>query len=309
VCSRDHATSRHAGPEEEIMPFAARHRNDPTPQIAPLPGLVVRREEDAAAMAALQGRAEEEMRGRLADGHRAYVAWRDGEPAAWGWVATRTAEIGELGSAFAIPRGERYLWNFVTLPAHRGLGIYPRLLEAIVRAESREAERFWIAYAPENHASGAGIRKAGFVALAELSFGPDGAAAVWGLIPGAGRVGGARARAPRGRGAARAVLALRARGPGCDDGVRGRTLPLRLPAAPQRLRRLTAAPASERGRRPPRRPRHPPHTHTRSHGHAPRRPRRPAVNARVERVGTVVIGGGQAGLAAGHHLAARDLTS
>jgi GNAT superfamily N-acetyltransferase len=116
------------------------------------------------------------------------VAWRDGEPAAWGWVATRTAEIGELGSAFAIPRGERYLWNFVTLPAHRGLGIYPRLLEAIVRAESREAERFWIAYAPENHASGAGIRKAGFVALAELSFGPDGAAAVRGLIPGAGRV-------------------------------------------------------------------------------------------------------------------------
>jgi hypothetical protein len=56
------------------MPFAARHRNDPTPQVEPLRGLVVRREEDAAAMAALQGRAEEEMRARLADGHRAYVA-------------------------------------------------------------------------------------------------------------------------------------------------------------------------------------------------------------------------------------------
>jgi ribosomal protein S18 acetylase RimI-like enzyme len=170
------------------MPFAARHRNDPTPQVEPLRGLVVRREEDAAAMAALQGRAEEEMRARLADGHRAYVAWRDGEPAAWGWVATRSAAIGELGSTFSIPRGERYLWNFVTLPAHRGLGVYPCLLDAIVRAESREAERFWIAYAPENHASGAGIRKAGFVALAELSFGPDGRAAVQALIPGAGRI-------------------------------------------------------------------------------------------------------------------------
>jgi hypothetical protein len=125
---------------------------------------------------------------RLGAGHRAYVAWRDGEPAAWGWVATRSAEIGELGSAFAIPGGERYLWNFVTLPAHRGLGIYPRLLDAMVRAEWRDAERFWIAYAPENHASGAGIRKAGFVDLAELSFDAAGRPALRGLLPGGGRV-------------------------------------------------------------------------------------------------------------------------
>jgi GNAT superfamily N-acetyltransferase len=170
------------------MPFAARHRNDPTPQMDPLPGLVVRGEEDAAVVAALQGRTEAEMRRRFDAGHRAYVAWRDGEPAAWGWVATRSAEIGELGSAFRIPAGERYLWNFVTLAAHRGLGIYPRLLQAIVRAESREAERFWIAYAPENHASGAGIRKAGFVDIAELSFDAAGRAALKGLIPGGGRV-------------------------------------------------------------------------------------------------------------------------
>ena len=170
------------------MPFAARHRDDPTPPLEPLPDLAVRRETDAALMAALQGRGEVEMARRLDAGHRAYVAWRGGVPAAFGWVATRSAEIGELGSAFAIPRGERYLWNFVTLAAHRGLGIYPRLLDAIVRAESREAERFWIAYAPENHASGAGIRKAGFVALAELSFDAAGRPALRGLTPGGARV-------------------------------------------------------------------------------------------------------------------------
>ena len=169
------------------MPFAARHRNDPTPELEPLPGLVVRREEDAAVMAALQGRTGAEMTRRFEAGHRAYVAWRDSAPAAWGWVATRTADIGELGSSFAIPAGERYLWNFVTLAAHRGLGIYPRLLEAIVRAEAREAERFWIAYAPENHASGAGIRKAGFVPLAELSFDAAGRAALRALLPGGAR--------------------------------------------------------------------------------------------------------------------------
>lgn len=130
------------------MPFAARHRNDPTPRMEPLPGLAVRHEASATVMAALQGRTEAEIQRRFDTGHRAYVAWRDGASAAWGWVATRTANIGELGSSFTIPAGERYLWNFVTLPTHRGQGIYPRLLEAIVRAESHEAERFWIAYAP-----------------------------------------------------------------------------------------------------------------------------------------------------------------
>jgi GNAT superfamily N-acetyltransferase len=173
------------------MPFAVRHRDDPTPSMPPLPGLVVRREDDAATMAALQGRTAVEMQRRLDEGHRPYVARRDGAPAAWGWAATRTADIGELGSSFAVPAGQRYLWNFVTLPTHRGQGIYPRLLDAIVRAESRgdsPAERFWIAYAPENHASGAGIRKAGFVALAELSFDASGRAALVALLPGGGRI-------------------------------------------------------------------------------------------------------------------------
>ena len=173
------------------MPFAARHRRDPVPSLEPLAGLVVRREADAQFMASLQGRTPEEMTRRFDAGHRAYVAWHDAAPAAWGWVATRVAEIGELGSSFGIPTGERYLWNFVTLAAHRGRGIYPRLVDAIVRAESRDAspaERFWIAYAPENHASGAGIRKAGFVDLAELSFDAEGRAALKGLVPGGGRV-------------------------------------------------------------------------------------------------------------------------
>jgi GNAT superfamily N-acetyltransferase len=166
------------------MPFAARFRNDPTPELRPLPGLSVRREDIPSAMAALQGRTVDEITRRFDAGHRAYVAEMNGQPAAWGWVATRSAEIGELRTTFAVPAGERYLWNFVTLKDHRGLGVYPRLLEAIVRAESQEAERFWIAYAPENHASGSGIRKAGFVALAELSFDAAGRPALRALLPG-----------------------------------------------------------------------------------------------------------------------------
>jgi GNAT superfamily N-acetyltransferase len=166
------------------MPLALRYRHDPAPTLVPLSALVVARETSAAFLAALRGRTEGEMQQRFVDGHRAYVARHDGEPAAWGWVATRTARIGELDAAISLPRGDRYLWNFVTLEAHRGRGIYPRLLDAIVRAECAgqgegpdhddRAMRFWIAYAPENHASGAGMRKAGFANVAELSFDREG---------------------------------------------------------------------------------------------------------------------------------------
>jgi GNAT superfamily N-acetyltransferase len=170
------------------MPFAARHRSDPTPMLAPLAGLVVRRTEDASLMAGLQRRADTDMEARFAAGHGAYVAWLHDEPAAFGWSATRSAEIGELRATFPIPATERYLWNFVTLPAFRGLGVYPRLLDAIVRTESREASRFWVGYAPENHASGAGIRKAGFTDLAELSFDVEGRPALRSIVPGAARI-------------------------------------------------------------------------------------------------------------------------
>ena len=160
------------------MPLATRHRNDPGPTLHPLPELFVHPEADPERMAAVQGRDAGEMERRFRAGHRPYVAWVDWEPAAWGWVATREAEIGELDLHFQVPPGERYLWNFVTRPAHRGRGIYPRLVDAIVRAEAAEAERFWIIRAPENHASGAGIRKAGFRLVADLSFQAGGGPAV-----------------------------------------------------------------------------------------------------------------------------------
>lgn len=151
------------------MPLALRHRTDGV-SMTPLANLDVQRVLDANTMAVLQNRTADEMYERFDAGHRAYVAMLDGERAAFGWVATTSAHIGELRASVQLPSRERYLWNFVTLRAHRGKGIYPRLLDAIVRQESREADRFWIAYAPENHASGAGILKAGFRRVAELSF-------------------------------------------------------------------------------------------------------------------------------------------
>jgi len=150
--------------------IATRHRNDPAPSLTRIDGFTIRRETSAAKMAELQRRPEIDMGRRMWDEHRAYVASIAGEDVAWGWVATDTAVIGEIESSFDIPKRERYLWNFVTLQSHRGRGIYPRLLTAIVDAELPEADRFWVAYAPENHASGVGIHKAGFETIAQISF-------------------------------------------------------------------------------------------------------------------------------------------
>jgi GNAT superfamily N-acetyltransferase len=157
------------------MTIALRRRTDSTDRLTPLPSLEICRVRDAELMAELQQKPEADMQRRFDDGHHAYVAWYNGERAAFGWVATRGATIGELGAKLELKQDERYLWNFVTLPAFRGLGIYPRLIEAIIADES-DATTFWIAYAPENRASESGIRKAGFRTVALMSFDERGAA-------------------------------------------------------------------------------------------------------------------------------------
>jgi GNAT superfamily N-acetyltransferase len=85
-----------------------------------------------------------------------------GEPAAYGWSATGPAEIGGLALSFTVPPAERYLWDFVTLPAYRGRGLYPLLLQEILQRQMVEAEWFWIGHEPDNRASRSGILKAGF---------------------------------------------------------------------------------------------------------------------------------------------------
>lgn len=137
-------------------------RDDPHLPLEPVHGFQVTRSTDVARITALAGITSHEAITRLHNGHRLYVGWLHGEPVAYGWSATHSAAIGEIGCSFAVPAGERYLWDFATLPAWRGYGLYPRLLQAILAAECTEATQFWIAYLPENSASERGIAKAGF---------------------------------------------------------------------------------------------------------------------------------------------------
>lgn len=83
-------------------------------------------------------------------------------------MARGKATIGELNHSFILPLRHRYLWNFRTLAEYRGLGIYPALLQYIIKYEGYKAKQFWIIHAPENKASLSGIVKAGFQYVGKL---------------------------------------------------------------------------------------------------------------------------------------------
>lgn len=105
---------------------------------------------------------------RMANDHVAFVAYINNLPAAFGWMARDKALIGELNHEIILPVRNRYLWNFRTAEAFRGLGIYPALLQYIIWYERKKASRFWIVHAPENTSSLKGITKAGFRYVGKL---------------------------------------------------------------------------------------------------------------------------------------------
>jgi len=165
---------------EENMAVATWWRGDSLPQLPPVPGFHADLSNNASLAARLAQLDEQEVRTRREMGHRLYIASLGEIPIGYGWVATHNASIGELGIIFQLPANNQYLWDFATLPTWRGRGVYPQLLQAILKQEVNGGDRFWIIHAPENRASAIGIRKAGMSPVAELSFAVEGGA---GLVP------------------------------------------------------------------------------------------------------------------------------
>jgi GNAT superfamily N-acetyltransferase len=160
------------------MALATWWASDPLLDLTPLSNFQVHLAADDAQLAAINHITVVEVEQRRHAGHLPYMGYLDGTPVTYGWVATREASIGELNLVFPIAPDTRYLWDFATLPEWQGRGVYPRLLQAIVQLE--RAERFWIIHAPENLPSGAGMQKAGFQPVGQLSFQRDNSL---GLIP------------------------------------------------------------------------------------------------------------------------------
>lgn len=160
------------------MALATWWASDPLMDLTPISGFQVRLSTDDAQLATINHISVAEVKQRRRAGHLPYVGYMQETAVTYGWVATREASIGELNLVFPIPTDNRYLWDFATLPEWQGKGLYPRLLQAIVQTE--RAESFWIIHAPENLPSGAGMQKAGFQAVGQLSFQHDNSL---GLIP------------------------------------------------------------------------------------------------------------------------------
>jgi GNAT superfamily N-acetyltransferase len=148
-------------PGDFVGPWYVRWPGDPLPALPSLPGFVAAPAEDDRTLAVLAGIDLAEVAARRRAGNQPYLARLDGEPVALGWSTGTVVEIGELALAFTLPPGNRYLWGFETAPAWRGRGLYPRLLQAILRAEGDEICA-WIGHEPDNTASSRGIIKAGF---------------------------------------------------------------------------------------------------------------------------------------------------
>ena len=143
-------------------------RGDPLPDLGLLEGYGFSPAEDVALLEHLSDLTCQEVRERMKNGHRPYLAWMNEQPVAYGWSAWKRAEVGELGLSFEMPPGNRYLWDFVTLPGFRGQGIYPRMIQGIIREESGDADRFWIGHDLDNIASARGIEKAGVPVIGEV---------------------------------------------------------------------------------------------------------------------------------------------
>jgi GNAT superfamily N-acetyltransferase len=143
-------------------------KGDPLPDLEPIPGLHLIPTNDVDLIEGLSDLTRAEAQQRIERGHRPYLALINDETAAYGWSAWERAEIGELGVDITLPEGDRYLWDFVTLPDYRGMGIYPHMLQGIIRQELDGAERFWIGHDVDNIASARGIEKAGLPVIGEV---------------------------------------------------------------------------------------------------------------------------------------------
>src|SRR2546426_8059445 len=106
---------------------------------------------------------------RFAAGRHCYAARAAGRLVTYGWVTFDEEDIGELGLSFHLKAGEAYIWDCATLPAYRGLRLYPALLAHIL-SELHKAglHRVWIGADTDNLASQSGLALVGFQPVVDI---------------------------------------------------------------------------------------------------------------------------------------------
>jgi RimJ/RimL family protein N-acetyltransferase len=101
---------------------------------------------------------------RFAQGDKAIVAYRDESPAHLSWLSLTQIAIDEVQYLWILPETHSCIYDCRTLPAFRGKGIYPEVLQWIVKEllPIHNRKHAWIYAEAGNKASIHGIKKAGF---------------------------------------------------------------------------------------------------------------------------------------------------
>jgi len=103
------------------------------------------RAESAEPLSRAMGEEGDRVAPRLARGCRAFARMVDGAVVSYGWLSPGREWVGELALYLEPAPGEAYVWNCLTLEAHRRRGHYRRVLEGIVSvARSEGLRRLWI---------------------------------------------------------------------------------------------------------------------------------------------------------------------
>jgi GNAT superfamily N-acetyltransferase len=114
----------------------------------PLAGPLEVREVDwavAGAVAEAMGREGDLVSTRMDRGCRCFGAWEGDELVGYGWLSRGPEWIGEVELQISPGGGDAYVWNCVTLPAHRRKGVFTALLKGIAAGARAEGlTRLWI---------------------------------------------------------------------------------------------------------------------------------------------------------------------
>ena len=94
----------------------------------------------------------------------AYLAFQDGEAAGVGWRFPNSHHLRRLG----YPPSAQYLAGCHVVPAYRRRGIYSALLRLMAQEAAQDGGPVVVETSPDNVASQAGLRKAGFVPVGRL---------------------------------------------------------------------------------------------------------------------------------------------
>lgn len=106
---------------------------------------------------------------RFAARKRCYTGTVDGVLATYGWVTFDEELIGELRMRIRLRQGEAYIWDCATLPAYRGLRLYPALLCHIIHDLCAEGvRRIWIGADADNLPSQTGMVLSGFQPIVDI---------------------------------------------------------------------------------------------------------------------------------------------